>query len=180
MNYSMVKEARELAGWSPESEALSVYQALEKLTDKRRAQGKRYSLALVLTCVLLAKMAGETTLQAVTEWVRLRSCWLQHVLPETRAQFPCAATYSKVLRRIDPEQINQVLMELLTRVRAVSRKKGEQEHVVLDGKTLRGTQGHLAKDQRKMHHLNLYEAKTGIVLKNRRQRTHPTLPGRSV
>ena len=88
MNYSMIEAARELAGWDPESEALSVYQALEKLTDKRRAQGKRYSLALVLTCVLLAKLAREPTLQAITEWVRWRGSWLQEVLPETRAQFP--------------------------------------------------------------------------------------------
>jgi len=167
MNYSMICEARELEGWSAESEALSVYQALEKLTDGRRAQGKRYSLALALTCVLLAKMAGETTLQAITEWVRLRSGWLQQVLPGTRAQFPCAATYSKVLRRIDPEQVNQLLMDLLTRARANKRVKGEQEHVVLDGKTLRGTQSHLAEDQPKQHHMNLYEAKTGIVLKQR-------------
>jgi predicted transposase YbfD/YdcC len=167
MNYSMIQEARELAGWNAESEALSVYQALEKLVDKRRAQGKRYSLALVLTCVLLAKMAGETTLQAITEWVRLRSCWLYHVLPEARAQFPCAATYCKVLRGIDPEQVNQLLMELLTRVRALRRVEGEQEHVVLDGKTVRGTQGHLAEDQKPMHQMTLYEAKTGIVLKQR-------------
>lgn len=167
MNYSMGKEARELAGWSAESEALSVYQTLEKLTDKRRAQGKRYSLALLLTCVLLAKMAGETTLQAITEWIRLRSAWLQEVLPQTRAQFPCAATYSKVLRGIDPEQVNQLLMDLVTRVRAGKRVEGEHTHVVLDGKTLRGTQGHLVEDQRKMHQMNLYEAETGIVLKQR-------------
>ncbi len=92
MNYTMLKEARELAGWSAEGEAFSVYQALKKRGDPRRSQGKRSSLALLLTCVLLAKMAGETTLQAMTEWVRLRSSWLQEVLPETRAQFPCAAT----------------------------------------------------------------------------------------
>ncbi len=136
MNYSIVKEAREQAGWSAESEALSVYQALEKLEDKCRAQGKRYSLALVLTCILLAKMAGETTLQAIMEWVRLRSAWLQNMLPETRAQFPCAATYSNVLRRVDPEHVNELLMDLLTRVRAEKRTEGEQRHVVLDGKTL--------------------------------------------
>ncbi len=91
MNSTMVKEARELAGWSAEKEALSVYEALSQLTNKRRAQGKRYSLAPVLTCVLLVKMAGETTLQAITQWVRLRSSWLQQVLPEARTQFPCAA-----------------------------------------------------------------------------------------
>src|SRR5437868_3729278 len=126
MNYSMLEEARELAGWSKEREALSIYQALETIEDIRSNQGKRYGLALLLTCVLLAKMAGETTLQAIAEWIRFRGSWLQEVLPETRATFPCAATYSNVLRRVDPEQVNQVLMYLLTRVRAQKRTEGEQ------------------------------------------------------
>lgn len=165
MNYTMIQDARELASWNPESEALSIYQALMNLTDTRGKKGKRYSLALVLTCVLLAKMAGETTLQAITDWIRYRSDWLQQILPETRATFPCVATYSNVLRSIDPAQVTQLLMDLLTRVRAKTRAEEEQAHVVLDGKTLRGTQGHLAEDQKKMHHVNLYEAKTGVVLK---------------
>ena len=67
MNYSMLEEARELAGWSKEGEALSMYHELSKLEDRRGKQGKRYGLALLLTCVLLAKMAGETTLQAIAE-----------------------------------------------------------------------------------------------------------------
>jgi hypothetical protein len=112
-------------------------------------------------------MAGETTLQALSEWVRLGGSWLQQVLPETRAQVPCAAPYCKVLRGLDPEQVNQLLMELLTRIRAEKRVKGEQTHVVLDGKTLRGTLGHLTQDQKPMHHMNLSEAKTGLVLKQR-------------
>jgi predicted transposase YbfD/YdcC len=165
MNYSMVSEARELAGWSRASEALSVYQALQQLTDTRGKQGKRYSLALILTLILLAKMAGATTLLAIAEWVRLRSSWLQEVLPDTRSQFPCVATYSNVLRSVDPAQVTEVLMQLVTRVRAQSRVEGEQRHVVLDGKTLRGTQQHVAEDQKKMHHVNLYEAKTGIIVK---------------
>lgn len=61
-------------------------------------------------------------------------------------------------------QVTQVLMDLLTRVRAEKRAEDEQVPVVLDGKTLRGTQQHLADDQRNMHHVSLYEAKTGVVL----------------
>jgi hypothetical protein len=161
----MLEEARELADWSKESEALSIYQALGQVEDRRGKKGKRYGLALLLTCVLLAKMAGETTLQAIAEWIRLRSDWLQEVLPDTRTTFPCAATYSNTLRTVDHAELNQVLMDLLTRVRAQKRTREEQRHVVLDGKALRGTQNHLAEDQRKMHHMNLYEAKTGIVIK---------------
>ncbi|MEO7021347.1 MAG: transposase family protein [Ktedonobacteraceae bacterium] len=92
MNSTMVQEASELAGWNADSEAVSVYQALMKLTDTRGKKGKRYSLALLLTFVFLAKMAGETTLQAIADWIRLRGPWLQQVLPGTRATFPCVAT----------------------------------------------------------------------------------------
>jgi hypothetical protein len=138
MNYSMVAEASELAGWSKESEAFSVYQAMQKLEDKRKSKGKRYSLALILTCVLLAKMAGETTLQAITDWVRYRSTWLQQILPETRTKFPCVATYSNVLRAVDPAQITQLLMDVLTRVRAEKRTEGEQTHVVVDWEDITG------------------------------------------
>ena len=84
MNYSMLEEARELARWSKESEALSIYQELGKIEDRRGKKGKRYTLALLLTCILLAKMAGETTLQAIAEWIRLRSAWLDE---SSRANF---------------------------------------------------------------------------------------------
>ena len=55
MNYSIINEARELAGWNVESEAFSVYQVMTTLVDTRGKKGKRYSLALILTFVLLAK-----------------------------------------------------------------------------------------------------------------------------
>lgn len=111
---------------------------MQALTDGRRKQGKRYPLALVLTYILLAKAAGETTLLAIAEWIRLRGNWLQEVLPGVRASFPCAATYSNVLRAVDPEQLNEVVMSLMTRVRAKERQAREQEHVALDGQALRG------------------------------------------
>lgn len=61
-------------------------------------------------------------------------------------------------------QLNQVLMDLLTRARASERAEGEQKHVALDGKTLWGTQRHLAEDQHKMHQVSLSEIQTGLVL----------------
>jgi predicted transposase YbfD/YdcC len=118
-----------------------------------------------LTYILVAKAAGETSLQAISEWIRLRArCW-QEVLPAVGKNFPCPATYSNVLRAVDPEEVNEVLMALLTRVGASDRQPGEQQHVALDGKTLRGTQGHLPADQQKMHQINVYETQTGVVLK---------------
>jgi len=64
----------------------------EQLTEGRHPRGKRYSLALVLSLLLVGKLAGMTTLTAIAEWVRWRADWLRQVLPGTRAQFPCPAT----------------------------------------------------------------------------------------
>jgi len=159
------QDGKVLEGWESEKDVLSMYTAVQQLSDCRRRQGRRYPLALVLTYILLAKAAGETTLLAIAEWIRLRGDWLQKVLPGVRGTFPCAATYSNVLRAVDPEQVNEVLMSLVTRARAQNRRLGEQQHVALDGKTLRGTQQHLPEDQKKMHQVALYETQTGVVLK---------------
>src|SRR5215467_10942141 len=69
MNSIIQEEATELAGWNGQAEVLSVYEAMQQLKDALRKQGKRYPLALILTYLLLAKAAGETTLQAITEQI---------------------------------------------------------------------------------------------------------------
>jgi hypothetical protein len=45
MNYRIVKTASDLAGWSKDCEALSLYHELSKLEDRRGKKGKRYQLA---------------------------------------------------------------------------------------------------------------------------------------
>lgn len=177
MNSTTLEEALEQAGLPMEVDAFSVYQAFEQIRDGRHKRGVRYRSALILTLIVLAKLAGMTSLAGIAEWVRLRAGWLTQVLPNARGSFPCAATYSNVLRAVDAQQVTQVLNELLTRVAAM-RREGEhgragagaiqeegQGHVALDGKTLRGTLGHTAADQQKMHQLTLYDTQTGVLLK---------------
>jgi DDE_Tnp_1-associated len=177
MNYTTLQEAMEQAGLSEEIDALSVYRAFEQVEDHRHKRGVRYSVALILTLVVLAKLAGMTTLLGIAEWVRLRGGWRSFVLPGARKSFPCAATYSNVLRAVDAGQVSQVINDLLTRVGAEKRAAEdksrvgdpepgqEQAHLALDGKTLRGTLGHTAADQKQMHQLALYETGTGRILK---------------
>jgi predicted transposase YbfD/YdcC len=177
MDYSTFEQSMEQIT-SPEGmEALSVYRTLEQVTDGRHKRGVRYSVALVLTLILLAKLAGMTTPLAIAEWVRLRADWLHRVLPTQRKTFPCAATYSHVLRAVDAAEVNALLTQTLTRVRATERcgdepsrlvgqaEREEHVHVALDGKTLRGTLGHEPADQRPLHQLALYETRTGLLLK---------------
>jgi DDE_Tnp_1-associated len=177
MNYTMLEAAMEQAGLAVEVDALSVYRAFEQIQDGRHKQGVRYSSALILTLIVLAKLAGMTSLAGIAEWVRLRAGWLKQVLPTVRESFPCAATYSNVVRTLDAQQVTRVLNDLLIRVGAMKRdgeqvcagaravEEEGQAHVALDGKTLRGTLGHAAADQQKMHQLTLYDTQTGVLLK---------------
>ena len=156
MNYSMLEEAMEQVQPAVEIDAMSVYRAMEHIQDGRHKRGVRYSVALIFTLILLAKAAGMTTPLAIAQWVRLRAKWLREVLPITRTSFPCAATYSNVLRAVDAAQVNAVLMQALTRVAATQRCGEEpsrlaaqaqaEQHVALDGKTLRGTSHELRNE----------------------------------
>jgi len=103
MDYSTFQQTMEQITLPDGMEVLSVYRALAQVSDGRRKRGVRYSVALVLTLILLAKLAGMTTPLAIAEWVRLRAEWLRTVLPTSRPTFPCAATYSNVLRAVDAE-----------------------------------------------------------------------------
>lgn len=165
-----------LEDWE-EIDALSLYRAFEQVSDHRQKRGVRYPLALILSLVVLGKLAGMTSLAGITEWVRWRADWLKAVLPLPRPSLPCASTYANVLRTVEAEEITRLLADWLTRLSAIRRcgeepsrllsqpeAREQHRHVVLDGKTLRGTLGHAASDQQSYHLVALYEAQTCIVL----------------
>lgn len=75
---------------------ISLYEAFQGLTDPRRGQGKRYQLALILSLLVLAKLAGQQTLSGATEWIRHRSKMLVQRFGLSREEMPCQTTYSNV------------------------------------------------------------------------------------
>lgn len=58
-------------------DAASLYSAFEKVKDSRKARGKWYPLALLLTLLMLGKMAGEKTINGIVDWVKERKNWLR-------------------------------------------------------------------------------------------------------
>jgi hypothetical protein len=64
MNYSMLEEAMEPVQTDWQVDAMSVYRAFEALKDGRKKRGVRYSAALMLTLILLGKLAGMSSLAA--------------------------------------------------------------------------------------------------------------------
>ena len=176
MDYSTIAETLAQVRPSSQADALTLYKALEQVRDGRKKRGVRYRLALILTLIVLAKLAGETSLSGVAQWVRERKEYLAQALQLPSIRFPCVATYSYVLQHVDAEQVTSVIQHFFTHQEAKERcgsepsrlltQNGREEHahVALDGKTLRGTLRHEAAEQGPVHLLSLYETRTGIVL----------------
>jgi predicted transposase YbfD/YdcC len=157
----------------------ALYEALKQVKDGRKKRGCRYSLALLLTLLLVARLAGETEIRGAAQWLRLRKGWIIEQLHLRRATLPCAGTYGYALERIDAQELLEVVAGCLTRWEAAERcenepsrladQGGQQEkqHLAVDGKTMRGTLGHESESQPSVHVLSVYEVRTGLVLAQR-------------
>jgi predicted transposase YbfD/YdcC len=179
MNLSIFEPIAQVAQKSIMRDEASLYKAFEKVKDGRKNKGKRYPLPLILTLILLGKMAGETTISGIVDWVRERKQWLKQVLDWPK-RFPVNATYSEALAKCSGEEIAQVVAQVILKESAVEKcgeepsrlvpQEYEEEyliHTAMDGKTLRGTLGHTRENQPPVHLLSLYDCESGIVLTQR-------------
>ena len=168
--------------WIPEGkdiDAHSLYATFEQIQDGRCKRGIRYPLALLLSLIVLAKLAGMDNMNGVVEWVRHRGVWLNALFGTTYRRWPCFSTYVYALGKLDPQVATFLLSSALLRLQAEQhtqqdtsqrRRQREErihEHVAFDGKALRGTYGHVDPKQANVHLCAFYEVKTGIVLAQR-------------
>ena len=148
----------------------SLYRTFDQVKDGRKQRGKRYPLALVLTLIVLAELAGETTISGIVDWVNLRGNWLRGQLTWPK-RFPTNATYTRILAGCDGNEIATVIAQVIIKARAVERT-GELPavpltQVAMDGKTLHGTCKHDKPEHPSVHILSLYECHSGVVLGQR-------------
>ncbi len=144
----------------------SLFALLADLPDLRNRRGRRYSLAAVLTLIILAKLAGETTVSGIAHWAQLRAAWLCPLLQVACPRLPCANTLTLVCATVDGAELTRRLALFFvpplpplpdTPLPDVPASARAQRHLALDGKTLRGTRrtGHVV--QPAVHLLSLYD-----------------------
>lgn len=171
MNLTILETIQPSTGKPLPIDPHSLSHAFERVPDGRKRRGKRYPLALIFTLLLLGKLAGETTIQGIVEWVELRARELRKQLDWPR-RFPSRATYTRALSNCDAEELARVVAAVVRKARAEERSQTETAatsltQVAVDGKTLRGTQGHRQEHQPAVHVLSWYEPQTGLVLAHR-------------
>ena len=150
----------------------SLYEALSSLPDPRRGQGKRYELALLLCLLLLAKLAGQTSLKGATEWIRHRGREIAAQFGLKRTQMPCQMTYCRMLARLDPQVLDELLEAFFIRWASQQRcgsepsrlhtpqRQLEHAQLAIDGKTVGAT----STQAQPVHLLSCYDVTTGTVL----------------
>src|SRR6266545_4767762 len=133
----------------------SLLEHLAQLADPRQRRGRRHALGTVLAVAACAVLAGATSLAAIAEWAADAPGPVLAALgvrrhPLTGAWRPPAeATLRRVLARVDPDTLDQVVGAWLARqqppvptTRPPPAPRRPPRAVAVDGKTLRGSGHH--------------------------------------
>lgn len=142
----------------------ALYAQAATLIDQRKARGRQYPLALIVTVAVLAKLAGYTHVQDIADWAKLR-CQELHVLFATKwARMPHHTTWSRILgRAVDIPAFEQLVSRLLTPPALGEVPERCSIAVALDGKTIRGTIPH-GQSHGGVHLLAAYVPHRRVVL----------------
>lgn len=136
----------------------SLQAMLRQVPDGRCKRGRRYEAATVLVLLVLAKLAGETTVSGAAQWVHLRAGWLKAALGIER--LPCANTYVYVCAHLDVTQLNDCLKAWLQQLAPPHTPEPLQQWA-LDGKVLCGSRRHTPVGQHAQEVLNVYAVESG-------------------
>ncbi|MEE4238538.1 MAG: ISAs1 family transposase [Anderseniella sp.] len=131
----------------------------EQLTDPRGARGKIYPLSMILTMVILAKLAGEDKPTGITEWIRLRCDSFVKLFNAKHRRMPCL----NIIRGVLQDIVSLAELQKIFNHYLYETYGGQQSQLVsIDGKTMRGT---IPKGSTQgVHLLAAYLPEEGVVL----------------
>ena len=156
MHCSTARIEREISANGIEFDRGSVYDRLCKLTDLRKANGKRYRLETVLMITVMAKLCGEDTPFGIAEWAKHRQEELVKLLCLSRPSMPSHHTYRRIMAyKVYSEEVERLVGEY--------NQQGKHGEVyALDGKAVRGMR---KKDEEGNEYLlSVYDVEQGKVM----------------
>jgi DDE_Tnp_1-associated/Transposase DDE domain len=121
---------------------------LAQITDPRKRRGRRHALGAVLAVAVAAVLAGAKSLAAIGEWAADAPQPVLAALGVRRDPLrrvwrpPAEATVRRVLARVDPDALDQVIGRWLADQQLPHLGLAWRRAVAVDGKTLRGSGHH--------------------------------------
>jgi len=130
---------------SPEPRDGSLYAVLSQIPDPRHRRGTIYSLGAILTLISIAMLCGCRSLAAIAQWGIDYNHLVAHLgfcrrkRDGTAYRTPCTSELHTVLAALPADVFEAALTRWILTCGILDL---EQRVVAIDGKTLRGSQGH--------------------------------------
>jgi len=156
MEYSILGRDQDLSADGVIFDRGSVYDRLHKITDLRKAKGKRYSLVTVLMITLLAKLCGANTPTEIADWGENHKEEIVQLLKLKRSSMPEQSTYRRIMA-------HKVYLEEVERLVGEYNQQGAHGKIyAMDGKALRGMR---KKDETGLEYLlSVYDVEQGKTM----------------
>ena len=77
MDISTFNERVQFSPGSLDIDPASLYREFEKVKDGRGKKGQRFPLPFILTLIMLGKLAGQTKISGIIDWVKERKFFLK-------------------------------------------------------------------------------------------------------
>ena len=138
------------------SKSVSLFEAFGEVPDPRGAQGRRHPLPAILALTTVAILSGARSLYAIAQFGRDGGKSFAAALGFTREVPPCCATLHYLFAAVDRHAFERAIRRWMS-----GRAAEGWESISLDGKTLRGTQGHQVPG---VHLLAAYAHEAKLVL----------------
>ena len=133
---------------------------LSLIDDPRVDRRKLHPLKSILAIYLCATICRRTGWDEVYDFAKNRECFFKKIVPLPYG-IPSADTFSRVVERIHPKMLQQVLLAWLQQIREVATGDGRQ--ISLDGKTLKLSHGS-SNEKRACHIVNAWSNSQSLVL----------------
>lgn len=117
--------------------SVSLWEAFGEVPDPRGRHGRRHPLGAILTLAAVALLSGARSLYAIAQFGRDRGKSFAAALGFTRDVPPCCTTLHYLFAALDRKAFERAIRRW-----TAGRVAAGWQSVSVDGKTLRGVQGH--------------------------------------
>ena len=139
---------------------------LKKIEDKRRGQGQRHSVDVILMITIMATMSGYIGYRAIGDFTVRYKKELIEYLEIRKARLPAYATVRRVLMGIEHEKFAKVFESWMGHYLKIEDK----QWISIDGKAIKGTK-QKEEDEKLAHLVSFFASDSKEVLMARKTAT---------
>lgn len=142
----------------------SLIEKFKTVKDFRSLQGKRHSLDIILTIIMLSMLCGNVTYKEIEQFIKENEQKLITSLKIVKKKLPSYSTIRRVMIGIKKEEINALFQSFISEIYAY---KKDVDWIPIDGKTLKNTINNYGnKKQNKLIMVSFFSQNTRLIINN--------------